>query len=744
MVAMPSPAIFQFDPDFEFSAPHFYDFTAPESVAQLAEAESWFETSASHGASPFSVHSRDHNMTPEKFKNECYWEQMDASKLPANSKKDLRNCPSDARGIDLGLTDDHKDTEGCTSRDFELSLRTPSEAHKCRALSVSRMQTLTSPNSLPVKRDHTEMSKRAPFTDKPATKPGKSYLLRTTQNHDMQAIKKQKLEGGRLKQITSTNDGKCNVRTPANLTVPKAFNFLTEKRLISARKDNILASQVGKASSPFISMAEKVQRFEMKTRDVFHNPVPHKDDSGSRVQEKSKLKLTRPKEPEFETSQRIRPARVKSTAELEAELLAKMPKFKARPLNKKILEAPSLPSLPKSTPSMPEFQEFHLRTMERALQQASSASLASVSSADSSTFEECRNRRKSAPGAGYTELREPRLQTAARARPAKVKSSEEREQEELAKIPKFKARPLDKKIFWSRGDLGIFRNTKRQVTTPVEFRFATEERVNNQPQTQTALDLFSKLSINPQNENQPPKLTKPEPFHLLTEDRGQKKVDQMLIELKDNQLRELEQRIPKANPLPFTTDYPEVPPKPDPKECTIPQPFYLESVARHRQEMIKRADENRRIEKEEMDHRKFHAQPILCNGSVFVPERSRKPLTEVQEFAFQVDTRALERAEFDRKVAEKQNCYKRFREEYEATKRADEERLIKSMRRTMVPQALPLPIFEKPFIPKRCSKELTRPRSPKLSVTHRRERRSSLTFRRQSSTFSIQKRLQMR
>ena len=57
----------------------------------------------------------------------------------------------------------------------------------------------------------------------------------------------------------------------------------------------------------------------------------------SLIQTKPKLTLTRPKEPEFETSQRIRPARVKSSAELEEEMMAKIPKFKARPLNKKVL-----------------------------------------------------------------------------------------------------------------------------------------------------------------------------------------------------------------------------------------------------------------------------------------------------------------------------------------------------------------------------------------------------------------------
>lgn len=49
-----------------------------------------------------------------------------------------------------------------------------------------------------------------------------------------------------------------------------------------------------------------------------------------------KLILTRPKEPQFQTSQRVRAVKVKSSAELEEEMLAKIPKFRARPFNKKV------------------------------------------------------------------------------------------------------------------------------------------------------------------------------------------------------------------------------------------------------------------------------------------------------------------------------------------------------------------------------------------------------------------------
>lgn len=150
--------------------------------------------------------------------------------------------------------------------------------------------------------------------------------------------------------------------------------------------------------------------------------------------------------------------RVKSAAELEEEMLAKMPKFKARPLPKKILQAPVLLTFTKSTPQVQEFQEFHLHTMERAQHHASSSSILSADSLSTSNVPKVTKE--------ISKPRPPQFETANRARPSTVKSREELEEEELAKIPKFKARELNKMIFESKDDLGLYRNQKREVTVP--------------------------------------------------------------------------------------------------------------------------------------------------------------------------------------------------------------------------------------------------------------------------------------
>ncbi|KAE8722448.1 ERECTA-like 1 [Hibiscus syriacus] len=62
--------------------------------------------------------------------------------------------------------------------------------------------------------------------------------------------------------------------------------------------------------------------------------------------------------------------RSKDKAESDGNAKSNVHLFKALPLNRKILAAPSFPLSKKSMPQPPEFQMFHLRTSERAKQHA--------------------------------------------------------------------------------------------------------------------------------------------------------------------------------------------------------------------------------------------------------------------------------------------------------------------------------------------------------------------------------------
>ncbi|RRT59104.1 hypothetical protein B296_00029117 [Ensete ventricosum] len=66
---------------------------------------------------------------------------------------------------------------------------------------------------------------------------------------------------------------------------------------------------------------------------------------------------------ELETAHRVRAVRIKSSAELEEEMLAKIPKFKARPLNKKLsLHSESSNHEKKEVPRITIPNPFHLHT----------------------------------------------------------------------------------------------------------------------------------------------------------------------------------------------------------------------------------------------------------------------------------------------------------------------------------------------------------------------------------------------
>ncbi|CAA7405565.1 unnamed protein product [Spirodela intermedia] len=513
-----------------------------------------------------------------------------------------------------------------------------------------------------------------------------------------QAVKRQKLDGGLSRQIH-------NVKSRALVHKSRPDLPADGGDLLSSRDLHGVNRKLNSSESLSCLKIEHIKNSE---------------DMQAVIQRRPKLTLTRPKEPELETAHRVRAVRIKSSAELEEEMLSKMPKFKARPINKKILEAPSLPAPQRSTPQPPEFQEFNLKTMERAARNAGASSVvsSSLSMESSTSFNDHFKINR------LTEPKPPQLETSLRARPPRVKSSQELELEELERIPKFKARPLNKKIFEMRGDRGSLRRPKRQITIPQEFHFATDERMGPPA---FVLEAFDKLSLHSERQTeqqrQVPRLTIPNPFHLHTEERGLEKERDLSLQILHKEIEQERARVPKANPYPYTTDYPVIPPKPTPKECTKPEAFQLESLVRHEEVMQKKMEELEKTEREEAEKRVFRAQPILEKDPFPVAKKERKPLTEVQEFALHVDHRATERAEFDQKVKEKETMYKRMRDEYEVSKKIEEEREVKQMRKTMVPTARPLPNFANPFLPQKSTKEITKPKSPALKVSQRLTRR---------------------
>ncbi|VYS69245.1 unnamed protein product [Arabidopsis thaliana] len=105
------------------------------------------------------------------------------------------------------------------------------------------------------------------------------------------------------------------------------------------------------------------------------------------------------------------------------------------------------------------------------------------------------------------------------------------------------------------------------------------------------------------------------------------------------------------------------------------------------------------------------SRQILAAPALPTPQRSTPHPPEFQasyrifqEFNLHVDHRPIERADFDHK----------------------EERALKQLRRTIVPQTRPVPNFNNPFLPHKSNKETTKPNSPKLRVIRRIHRRTMM------------------
>ncbi|CAM8882343.1 unnamed protein product [Rhodiola kirilowii] len=196
----------------------------------------------------------------------------------------------------------------------------------------------------------------------------------------------------------------------------------------------------------------------------------------------AKLKLTIPREPEFVTRQRVQMPRSRNKT-IPEQASPTAHSFRARPLNRKILDAPSMPLAKKSAPRLPEFQEFYLRTAERSAQHASAVQSPSL---------QCGNIHEAAlPRPNHCSFTSKRVDNDNKSRQVRNGTSQ---QDECGATHMFKALPVNKKIFSSKGEFGVGRSTKRNATIPVEFKFETERRIQNCP----PVDLFSKLSLAPE------------------------------------------------------------------------------------------------------------------------------------------------------------------------------------------------------------------------------------------------------
>ncbi|KNA11245.1 hypothetical protein SOVF_136960 isoform A [Spinacia oleracea] len=164
----------------------------------------------------------------------------------------------------------------------------------------------------------------------------------------------------------------------------------------------------------------------------------------------AKTKVTVPKEPDLATAHRALRQRFKNTPHLETDTKYNVSTPRARSSHGKIQETQY--SKNKSTPPLPQFQDENVRGG------------------------------KVANGSGMLDYK-------------RTNSNKTLVQEKADLLSNFRAHPLNKKILSSKGDIGVFRNCKRETTVPREFKLSNSKKLSQNPPT----ELFSKLSLIPGN-----------------------------------------------------------------------------------------------------------------------------------------------------------------------------------------------------------------------------------------------------
>lgn len=460
------------DIDYEFDAAMYFDFTRQESIAEAREAERWFDSALSCPPSPFVarlVLGEDSLLesvyTSPKSKEDDNRAALlidDMGPKVSAIEVDDRECERTYRGIFNNI-----------------------QSGNLQKVSNQRVELATGLTFCHQK--STDKSKpKVKFSAK-TTFPRSSTLMKPTASQLAKQNQPPQVGGSRFQsQLGQKERGLCN---------SSAVDSHSSKRQ-KLEGGHLRKIGDGKQQTEFIHKTSK------------------KDGSVDKIFAHSKLRLTIPREPDLETAHRAQRMRPKDSTE-QQHMTAPARRFKAHPLNRKILEAPSLPLRKKSTPKLPEFQEFHLKTLERAMQHTSSVS--------SSLFQ-CNDLDKGLDKPSTISVTE-NVKTESR-RPTTMDAPK---QDGCCATHIFKARPLNKKIFSSKGEMGVFRNSKRETTVPMEFNFHTDKRFQHNP----PIDLFSKLSLKtelqPNNRSQ---LQFPQPSYIYMKGSKENRLNPLRTEQK--------------------------------------------------------------------------------------------------------------------------------------------------------------------------------------------------------------------
>ncbi|XP_058498350.1 targeting protein for Xklp2-like [Solea solea] len=477
-------------------------------------------------------------------------------------------------------------------------------------------------------------------------------------------------------------------------TVPKEFHFNTDTRVkattssSSAQREVDFMSQLRKPSSPakgvrgatvpkpfnlsrgnkrtvdgtgaYVSMAEKIAQFQTQTPERYHLRSRQNQERGPSPVKGGHLKLTEPHTPHLMTRQRYRPPTVKSSAELEAEEVNKLQKFKfkALELNKKILERPEELKKPAvKEPTVPEGFELQI---------------------------------------------EKRLQ------------GRQKPQEEEEKPHTFKSQPLPKKIL--EGVVGIPEKRVLNPTVPESPAFALKNRVRVERKAEEVKQPSPIKAPPVPHFGLPFQPRLPESHHVEVCPFSFEKRELERRALKEKKLEELRnEEVPqfKAQPLPhFDTVL-----LPEKKKLgpTKPEPFRLMADERGAVKSSRREHMLKEEQKQLEEAATFRARPnTVTHKEPFQPKKGERAVVAAEAFELSTERRARERQEYERVASEKEARRALMEEQQRQEDEQREKDHVVRMRHDQVHKAQPIRHY-KPVAVKKSEVPLTIPHSPNFS-----------------------------
>ncbi|XP_073302423.1 protein TPX2-like isoform X1 [Primulina huaijiensis] len=434
---------YEIDLDYEYDAARFFDFCRAESSLEARQAEVWFDFAGSYPPSPFVA-----RLVP---RDEMSMEDISISP----GAKDVEN---------MHYSEGDSDIEGVHETSVVYMNYRDVEGQKngnCTTLQVGSDQKFQDP--------HKNLPSGLTFynhmvdnsTSKTETKlPKKPSFPRTST----------------LMKPTASQLAKQN--GPFLTGYPRSNASFMEKMSKSLGSTSMVENQAAKRQKLENGLLRKVVDTMQLQQTSYVHKAPNRDGLPVGNRTHSKGRNTIPRDPDLETARRALRTRSKHNKEAENGPTY-FPRFKALPLNRKILEAPSL--LPKrNSPCLTDFQEFNLKTSERAMLHSPAVPKSTVTCQQSA---KASHRYTVTSERGNRELSRLSLMNASK--PEACGSSHG-----------LKALSLNKKILRSKEDSGIFHNRKKESNVHSEFNFPTDKSCHHNP----PIDLFSKLSLAPETQ----------------------------------------------------------------------------------------------------------------------------------------------------------------------------------------------------------------------------------------------------